>query len=208
MAKYAVSFITESTMLGNMPDPGKIAGLKLPTFSNSEPNPSSKTATQGTPGTKVTADSGKAGNSDATPSTLGEGLPPVPAKLVGKIRRGEYVDMAELLRDNMELQRRRDIRETTTNTFGVTSHPNRREVPDLLSWVQCFGMYAAILCDSYPEKVQQLYAYQTMIVREARGCGRKGWLSYDQMFRQQAAISATDWSKLNNSLYATTFLQQ
>ena len=34
---------------------------------------------------------------------LGEGLPPMPAKLVSKIHRGQYVDMAELLlRDNME----------------------------------------------------------------------------------------------------------
>ena len=90
----------------------------------------------------------------------------------------------------------------------MTSQPNRREVPDLLSWVQCFGMYAAVLCSSYPDKVQQLYAYQTMTVREARRCGGKGWLSYDQMFRQQAAVSVIDWSKLNNSLYATTFLQQ
>ena len=68
-------------------------------------------------------------------------------------------------------------------------------------------MYAAVLCSSYQEKVQELYAYQT-IVREARRCGGKGWLLYDQMFRQQAAVRVTDWSKLNSSLYATTFLQQ
>ena len=69
-------------------------------------------------------------------------------------------------------------------------------------------MYAAVLCSSYPDKVQQLCVYQTMIVREAQRCGGKGWLLYDQMFRQQAAMSVTDWSKLNNSLNATTFLQQ
>ena len=86
--------------------------------------------------------------------------------------------------------------------------PNRREVPDLLSWVQCFGMYATVLCSSQPDKTQQIYAYQTMIVREARRCGEKGWLAYDQMFRQQAAVRTTDWSKLNNSLYVTTLLQQ
>ena len=55
----------------------------------------------------------------------------------------------------------------------------------------------------------QLLAYQTMVVREARRCGGRGWQSYNAMFRQQAAISpSVDWSKLNNSLYSTTFLQQ
>lgn len=142
-------------------------------------------------------------------SHLAKGSPlPVPAKLVSKIRRGEYVDMSELLRDNMELERRRDSWEVSSNTFGLTPQPRRREVPDLLSWVQCFGMYAAVLYSSSPERLQQLYAYQTMIVREAHRCGGKGWLAYDQMFCQQAAVRATDWSKLNNSLYATTFLQQ
>jgi hypothetical protein len=116
--------------------------------------------------------------------------------------------MAEFLRDNMELERRRDTKETYSNTFGHSPQPNRREMPDLLSWVQCFGMYAAVLSAGNPEKVQELYAYQTVIVREARRCGGKGWLAYDQMFRQQAAARVTDWSKLNNSLYATTFLQQ
>ncbi len=31
-----------------------------------------------------------------------EGLPPVPGELVGKILNGDFIDMAELLRDNIE----------------------------------------------------------------------------------------------------------
>ena len=41
------------------------------------------------------------------PFVLSEALPVVPAKLVRRIRRGEFVDMAELLKDNMEVERRR-----------------------------------------------------------------------------------------------------
>ena len=48
-----------------------------------------------------------------------------------------------------------------------------------------------------------------MVVREARRCGGKGWQAYDSMFRQLVAKnSAADWSVLNTSLYATTFLVQ
>ena len=41
------------------------------------------------------------------PFVLSEALSVVPAKLVWRIRWGEFVDMAELLKDNMEVERRR-----------------------------------------------------------------------------------------------------
>ena len=41
-------------------------------------------------------------STSATPFVLSEDLPPVPAKLVAKIQKGDYVDMAELLCDTME----------------------------------------------------------------------------------------------------------
>ena len=143
---------------------------------------------------------------DPPPFTLGEGLPPVPSKLVAKIHKGDFVDMAELLRDNIEAERRRS---QASNPDTPSSVPGRREVPDLFSWVQCFGVYAAVVSSKSPEKVQQLLAYQTMIVREARRCGGRGWLAYDTMFRQQVAVKPeSDWSKLNNSLYSVTFMAQ
>ena len=37
---------------------------------------------------------------------MSETLPIVPAKLVKKIRKGEFIDMAELLKDNMEVERK------------------------------------------------------------------------------------------------------
>ena len=40
----------------------------------------------------------------AQPFVLSDGLAPVPAKLVARILRGKFVDMAELLRDNLEVQ--------------------------------------------------------------------------------------------------------
>ncbi len=67
----------------------------------------------------------------------------------------------------------------------------------------------AVVALKHPERVKQLLAYQTLIVREARWCGGKGWLAYDSMFRQQVAGNNTaDWSQLNSSLYAVTFLAQ
>ena len=142
------------------------------------------------------------------PFILSEGLPPVPAKLVSKIWKGEFVDMAELLCDNLEALRRGTLTGPSATDAPPAKRP-RREVPDLLSWVQCFDTFMAVVASKKPEKLRQLLAYQILMVREARRCGGRGWLAYDTMFRQQVAGDDTaDWSKLNSSLYAVSFLAQ
>ena len=120
------------------------------------------------------------------------------------------MDMAELLRVNIEADWRRTKEGDAGPSEGQpSSSQTRREIPDLLSWIQCFGVYACIVANSHPDKLQQLLAYQTMLVREARRCGGTGWqaYAYDTMFRQQVANDpAADWSKLNSSIYSVTFL--
>ena len=141
------------------------------------------------------------------PFLLSEGLPPVPAKLVGRIWKGEFIDMAELLRDNLEAQRRGGWQDMPSSSASGLSR-QRREVPDLLSWVQCFGVYTAVVASRYPERVQKLLAYQTLMVWEARRCGGKGCLSYDSYFRQQMAGEwrNDEWGRLNPYLFSSTFL--
>ena len=41
------------------------------------------------------------------PFVLGESLPVVPEKLVKKILKGDFIDMADILKDNLEAERRR-----------------------------------------------------------------------------------------------------
>ena len=130
-------------------------------------------------------------------------LPLVPVKLVKRILKG---DMAEFLKDNMEVERRRALAEPGTGQSLRAHHP-QREVPDVLSWLRCFSIYAAVICSKWPEKKMQLFAYQEMILREARR-GGKGWLMYDSAFRQQiTSLDTFDFSTINQSLYSTTCLQ-
>ena len=98
----------------------------------------------------------------------------MPGKLVQKIQRGDYVDIAELLRDNMELECRKASCESTP---ALSIQPSRREVPELISWVQCFSVYAAVVTAKHPDRILQLLAYQTMVVREVRRCRGQGWQS-------------------------------
>ena len=141
------------------------------------------------------------------PYVLGEGLPPLPARLVNRVWRGEFVDMADLLQDNLEAERRRGRDDGEPS--GRASRPTRREVPDMLSWAQCFCTYVVVVAEKQSGRVRQLLAYQATMLREASRCGGQGWRAYDAMFRQLAvAEPSTDWSRLNPSLYATTFLAQ
>ena len=138
---------------------------------------------------------------------LSEALPPVPAKLVKRIQKAEYVDIAELLKDNMEAERRRMLSDSAFPQTHFTNRPVRREIPDRLSWLQCFSLYAAVVASKYPEKAEELWAYQATLIGEARRCGGQGWLLYNSAFRQQiTSFDAVDFSKINQSLYSTTFL--
>ena len=80
---------------------------------------------------------------------LGESLPSVPAKLVARVRKGEYVDMADLLRDNIEVDRRRTAQGGDTQP---ASKLQRREIPDVLSWAQCFCSYIGIVIEGSPKR--------------------------------------------------------
>jgi len=141
----------------------------------------------------------------ATPFILSEALPVVPPKLVKRIVRGDYIDMAEMLSDNMELERRRALAES--EGIANVKQSGRREIPDVLSWLHCFSLYAAVLCTRYPDKAKQLWAYQALMITETRRCGGRGWRLYDTTFRQQlTSLETADFAKLNDSLYATTFL--
>ena len=113
--------------------------------------------------------------------------------------------MAELLKDNMERERRRRAAEADSMPSG--SMATRREIPYMLSWLHCFSLYAAVICSKYPNKARELWAYQAMMVAEHRRCGGRGWLLYDSTFRQQrTSLEEADFSQLNQAIYTTTFL--
>ena len=43
------------------------------------------------------------------------------------------------------------------SSCSAVSKPQRREVPDLLSWVQCFGIYACVLGTKFPHLTKKLW---------------------------------------------------
>ena len=95
--------------LGGLPDPQDIQGLNLPLVNGGENPVSDTTESEVDPATAGTSSSqpekAKSSTTLQQPFLLSNGLAPVPPKLVAKIQKLEFVDMAELLRDNLEMQR-------------------------------------------------------------------------------------------------------
>lgn len=130
---------------------------------------------------------------------IGEGLPPVPQKLAAKIHRWEYVDMGELLPEFLARQREEDEAKDRAARQG-------RKVTDILTWVQCFSAFVAVMAPVEPQVVPEMMAYLSLIVRASQDFEGLGWVRYDSAFRRQAAATGNKrWSVINPTLYAMNF---
>ena len=152
-------------------------------------------------GTPEVATSG----SQTGPFFLSEAFTPVPAKLVKKIQALEFVDMADLLPDNIEIRRRE---EGSSLGEAVTAVGRRaRQVAQLSTWVQCFTTYIAIVAERHPSRVQDMLAYLMLIVREAQRAGGDAWRQYDARFRNFAAVhQSVTWGQPLPFMYASCFM--
>jgi len=72
---------------------------------------------------------------DSLPFILSEALPVVPLKLVKRIVKSKYVNMVELLNDNMEVEHRQALFESQLSLCSSQQRPGRRENPDILNWL-------------------------------------------------------------------------
>ena len=131
---------------------------------------------------------------------VGEGLPQVPTKLAAKIRRGEFVEMTELLPEFWCSQREDDHSKQEAKARQACS------VQDIFTWLQCYGLFVSILGPHHPSRIPELMAYQTTIVRASQDYAGLAWVRYDSAFRRQAALTGlTQWSAINPTLYTLCF---
>ena len=141
--------------------------------------------------------------------SLSPATAPYPQKLVDKIRLGQYVEMRDLLTDNVSLLDQLDTLGGPHVPPGLpgTFKPRLREVTALPTWTYCFLAYVALQTDD--QKVKDQLAYARLIIREAQRHTGSGWLDYDRVFRQQAALDpALKWNSLHPGIQASTLVGQ
>ena len=136
---------------------------------------------------------------------LSSALPPITARLAAKILSGQFAAMKELLADNMMLCHHLEPFPSHQHLFAGAAKPRLREIDSPLTWVLCFLAYAAVRTSD--TQTRSLLTYGRLVVREAQRYNGPGWLEYDRIFQQHAALSpSTVWHELNPSLHASTVL--
>ena len=113
---------------------------------------------------------------------IGEGLPPVPAKLAERIVRWEYIEMSEMLPE-FWMQTMLD----EPDSKPAAAH-RRRQVTEIFTWIQCFCMYVSTLASKH-QSMPELMAYIITITRVSQDFAGMAWVRYDAAFRRQAAIT-------------------
>ena len=136
---------------------------------------------------------------------LSSALPPITAKVASKIKSGQYVPMKDLLADNMSLWNQLEALPGPHYVCSGLPKPRLREIQSPLTWVLCFLAYIAVRTPD--PQTRDLLTYARLVVREAQRHGGPGWLEYDKIFRQHAALDSTvKWNELNPSLHASTVM--
>ena len=106
--------------------------------------------------------------------SIGAGLPPVPQKLVERIQAGEYVDMVELLPDRLGAHGSSPAKEEKG------SKQPKRQITSIAEWVQCFGVFMAVVVSKSPDRIIDLLGHQSIIVEASREYEGDNWLGYDR----------------------------
>ena len=137
-------------------------------------------------------------------------LPPVPVKVMEKIRAGGFVDFKELLLDNITLSERLQALGQPGSQLSylgsVPTAPRLRSISDPLTWACCFLAFMAASTES--DATREMAAYAQIVVMQARKHPGGGWLAYDQQFRQQRAAGLDlKWNDLSPSIMAATVLR-
>ena len=106
---------------------------------------------------------------------VGPGYAPIPAKLVTKITSGVYVELADLLAENLREQKSKP--HTYLDEKLVVSPARKRvvEITDILTWVKAFTIHAWVFCNAHPNCWQDLTQYKLLITQTVRQFPGPAW---------------------------------
>ena len=135
---------------------------------------------------------------------IGTSYPPIPYKIAEAIWRDEYIDLAELL------PARLGAPEPTLLELFSGNHNKRtrikKNITTIEEWVLCFNAYIAVAAQKRAERVPDLLAYSSLIVKASRDYEETPWLSYDQHYRRYAAAKLPmQWGAIQPEIWTLHF---
>lgn len=92
---------------------------------------------------------------------------------------------------------------------ATESAQSKKLIPDLSTWAQCFAIYAAVVLSAQPHRATSMILYMYHIAKLSKQFQWPSWIIYDHEFRELAAATGNqDWSKIEPSVYTTSFTNQ
>lgn len=122
----------------------------------------------------------------ASALSLSPATEPLPRKLVDRILTGHFIEMRDLLTDNISLLQQLEILGTQPLVPALPGFlkPRLHEVSALPSWLYCYLAYVTIR--SPDPATRDRLSYARLLIREAQRHGGTGWIDYDRVFCQHA----------------------
>ena len=82
----------------------------------------------------------------------------------------------------------------------------KKPIRDVLTWVQCFNIYIAVVAKKHPDMVPEMLAYMLIVLRAQREYEDPAWRLYDEAFLDKAAATGNrKWSQIDTHIYNQIF---
>ena len=141
--------------------------------------------------------------------SLGHGMPSLPKKVVDRIISGEFIDFADLPPAKGRVRSLPTSEGSIILVQAADLLQKKRLLPDLATWMQCFALYASVICSQAPDRLADLMGYMCQIARASQRFKWPSWVIYDQNFRQDAADQRIlVWARLDPGLFSQCFTGQ
>ena len=142
-----------------------------------------------------------------SPFSAGSGLLAVPRKTAEKIWVGEYIDFSDFPPAKGKAKFLPSLMEGHIVVVQAANFAQSRKlIPDMGTWIQCFGLYAAMVTIKESGWAADLLAYMSTITKASLKYKWLSWTVYDQNFRQDATDKGLkNWAQVDPSIYTQCF---
>ena len=134
--------------------------------------------------------------------SVGPHSPPIPKRLADRIWRNEYIELCELLPSRLGVPQP-TLMDVLAPSKQTTSP---KQISSIQQWVACFNTFITVVSMKRPEKVRDLLAYSSIVVKASEEFEGTPWLEYDVRFRKEAAVDPSkSWAVVDPSSWTLCF---
>ena len=121
---------------------------------------------------------------------------------MAKITGGQFIDLADLLLDNIQAQEIEPQAFLEGKLVVAGSKKQIVKIENIVTLIQAFTIFSMILRNAFSAHWKDLNQYKLLIIQIMKCFSGKSWLNYDIASRKDAtATGSTDWSRMNTDLF-------